>query len=67
MLGHPADLRSLEGGTDSESQSDQQVPIAPDPGSNNAGQITQVQKTHIRFRGFEVKLDLFKTPKRVLP
>jgi hypothetical protein len=45
---------------DSENQFDQQVPIAPDPCSDDASQITQVQKAHIGFRRLEVKLDLLR-------
>src|SRR5262249_38669223 len=48
-------------------QSDQQVPITPDACSDNAGQITGVQKAHIRFRRFEVKLDFFRHRNELLP
>jgi hypothetical protein len=57
MLGHPEIPPKRE--IDSVHQSDQQVPIAPEPCSNNAGQITEVQKAHIGFRRLEVRFDLF--------
>jgi hypothetical protein len=53
----PSEIPKRE--TGSEHQSDQQVPIAPDPCSNNASQITEVQKAYIGFGRFEVKLDFF--------
>jgi hypothetical protein len=51
---------ALKRKSDSENQSDQQVAITPDACSDNAGQITKVQKAHIGFGRFEVKLDLFR-------
>jgi len=57
MLGLPETSKRE---TDSEHESDQQVPIAPDPCSDNAGHITEVQKSHIGFGRFKVKLDFFR-------
>ena len=37
--------------------SDQQVAVAPDPSTCNAGQITEVRERLIRFGWFEAKLD----------
>src|SRR5262245_20466532 len=42
---------------DSSTRSDQQVPITPDPGTDDAGQVTEVRKDHIGFGRFEAKLD----------
>ena len=41
----------------SGNQSEQQVPIAPDPGTDDAGHITEVGKHLIRFGRFETELD----------
>jgi hypothetical protein len=42
----------------SGNQSEQSVPVAPDPGTDDAGQITEVRKDPTGFRRFEAKLDL---------
>ena len=41
----------------SGNQSDQHVPIAPDPGADDAGQIPEIRKHHIGLGRFEAKLD----------
>src|SRR5262249_27731319 len=38
-------------------QSEQEIPITPDPRSDDAGQITEVRKDHIGSGWFEAKLD----------
>jgi hypothetical protein len=43
----------------SGNQSEQEVPIAPDPGTDDTGQITEVRKDPIGCGRFEAKLDFF--------
>ena len=42
---------------DSGNQSEQEVPVAPDPGTDDTGQITEVRKDPIGCGRFEAKLD----------
>jgi hypothetical protein len=49
--------RRTVGLSSSDTRSDQQVPIAPDPGTDDAGQIAEVRKHHIGLWRCEAKLD----------
>src|ERR1700719_2391060 len=51
------DCRGHQGELGSGNQSQQQVPVAPDPGTDDARHITEVGKHLIGFGRFETKLN----------